>query len=151
MHGIGTVRDYSKRELLGAEYRFATLFFPGEELQISLPAATLNDAVRKPLTEAKARALLETMKEPSESLSKSWKVRSRGNQERLASGDPQKLIDVYRGLLEIQADRGSLNTSDRRQLSLATKLLTEELSVALSKPPEQVERLLEEIISDRAA
>ncbi|MCA9779115.1 MAG: hypothetical protein KC800_20445, partial [Candidatus Eremiobacteraeota bacterium] len=116
-HGIGTVRDYDKKELLGSEYKFAILFFPREELQISLPAKKLDDTVREPLSESKARELLGEMSEVQESLSKSWKIRSRKNQERLASGDPLQLYQVYRGLLELRSQKGSLNNSDRKQLA----------------------------------
>ena len=129
--------------MLGTEYKFAILFFPREELQISLPAKKLDDTVREPLNEAKARELLGEMSEMQESLSKSWKIRSRKNQERLSSGDPLQLYMVFRGLLELRSKKGSLNNSDRKQLTLSLELLAEELSVALDKTPEQIKLLLE--------
>jgi len=103
----------------------------------------LDDTVREPLSESKARELLGEMSEIQESLSKSWKIRSRKNQERLASGDPLQLYQVYRGLLELRSQKGSLNNSDRKQLALSLELLTEELAVALDQSPEQVKELLE--------
>ncbi|MFA5508575.1 MAG: CarD family transcriptional regulator [Vulcanimicrobiota bacterium] len=150
-HGIGTVRDYDKKELLGAEHKFAILFFPREELQISLPAKKLNDTVREPLTESKARELLSEMSDIQESPNKSWKIRSRQNQERLASGDPIQLYLVYRGLLELRNQKGSLNNSDRRQLTQSLELLAEELAVALGKTDEQARVLLEKTTALDAA
>jgi RNA polymerase-interacting CarD/CdnL/TRCF family regulator len=137
--------------LLGTEYKFAILFFPREELQISLPAKKLDETVREPLNEAKARELLDEMSGMHESLSKSWKIRSRKNQERLSSGDPLQLYMVFRGLLELRSEKGSLNNSDRKQLTLSLDLLAEELSVALDKTPEQIKVILEKTTSLDAA
>lgn len=137
--------------MLGTEYKFAILFFPREELQISLPAKKLDDTVRQPLSESKARELLDTMSDMQESLSNSWKVRSKKNQERLSSGDPLQLYQVYRGLLELRSKKGSLNNSDRRQLTQSLELLAEELAVALDQTPDQVKVLLEKTTALDAA
>lgn len=85
------------------------------------------------------------MKSFDETLSNSWKVRSRRNGERLSSGDPMQLYQVYRGLQLIKTKKGRLNNSDRRQHSLALELLTEELSHALEKTPEQTQAILERV------
>ena len=137
--------------MLGTEYKFAILFFPREELQISLPAKKLDDTVREPLSESKARELLDEMSDVQESLSTSWKIRSRKNQERLASGDPMQLYLVYRGLLDLRSRKGCLNNSDRKQLTLSLELLAEELAVSLGKTNEQVKRLLEKTTAPDAA
>jgi RNA polymerase-interacting CarD/CdnL/TRCF family regulator len=90
------------------------------------------------------------MRESSGSLSSSWKVRSRRNLERLSSGDPLQLYEVYQGLQELKEKKGRLNNSDRKQHSQALELLTEELSLALDKTPEQTQLLLEEVVSKRS-
>lgn len=142
-HGIGTVQDYDKKELLGAEYKFAILFFPRLDLQISLPAQKLGESVREPMSEEKALELLETLSASQEGLDKSWKVRSKNNQERLASGDPMQLLHVYKGLFDLKTEKGSLNNSDRRQLSQSLELLAEELAVALGQTPDEIKVRLE--------
>ena len=112
-----------------------------------MPAKNLDDTVREPISENKAQELLDSVNDDQESLSPSWKVRSRRNQERLSSGDPLQLFQVYRGLLELKTAKGSLNNSDRKQLNQSLELLADELAIALGKTSEQAKALLERATS----
>lgn len=144
LHGIGEVKDFEKKELLGTEYIFAVLFFPRQQLKISLPANKLDETVRTPLTDQQARDILETAQETSEPLNSSWKVRNRKNLERLASGDPVQLITVLRGLHAIREEKGNLNNSDRKHLTQSLDLLSDEFSVAFGEPIEETRQRLEQ-------
>lgn len=140
------MKDYEKKELLGSEYSFAVLFFPREELSMSLPAKKLDDSVREPLTQADAEELLSKAKEQIEPLNSSWKVRNRKNIERLASGDPVQLMTVLHGLQKLKDKKGSLNNSDRKHLTLSMELLIEEFSIALGESPEATKSRLEDVV-----
>ncbi len=127
---------------MGSKMAFATLFFPREELRMMVPKKTLNDNVRPPIGEKEALKVLDYLQEWDGSLSKQWKVRQRNNQERLESGDPIALSQVYKGLRRMQDKKGQLNTSDQRQLALSEALLVEILTAALDSTPESVEEKL---------
>lgn len=58
-----------------------------------------------------------------------------------------QLFHVYRGLLELKSNKGSLNNSDRKQLNQSLDLLAEELAIALGKTTEQAKALLERTTS----
>ena len=143
LHGIGQVTRFEKKELLGSELRFAILYFSREKLEVSLPANRLEEAVRNPLTAAKAKELLDGLEECEEKPDKNWKSRNRANQERLKSGDPQEVFKVFSTLEQLKRSKGSLNNSDRKQRALAMDLLIEELSMVLELDPEKLEAMLE--------
>lgn len=130
--------------MLGSKYQFAILYFERQDLELSLPAKKLDESVRNPISAEVAQSLLDELSDSTEALDASWKVRSRRNQERLSSGDPHQLLQVYRGLASIKLQKGSLNNSDRQQFNQSLELLTEELAIALGKPEEQVKMLLEQ-------
>jgi CarD family transcriptional regulator, regulator of rRNA transcription len=149
-HGIGTVKDYNTKEILGTEYSFAVLFFDREDLKVSLPAKKLEETIRKPISQDSATEILRTNSGNLEPLNSSWKVRNRKNLERLSSGDPLQLLTVFRGLQALKIKKGSLNNSDRRHLNMSLELLTEEFSVALGEPPETTRLRLEKAYSETA-
>ena len=142
-HGLGELKKFDTKEMLGTEYKFAILFFPRQQLEISLPAKNLETTVRKPLGEAKATALLEQMDEVEMVLDKNWKSRNRNNLERLSSGDPMEIFHVFQGLSAIKTQKGSLNNSDRKMHQLSLDLLVEELSYALNKTDDEITTILE--------
>lgn len=143
-HGMGEVQEFETKQLLGSEYSFVVLFFPREELRISMPANKLEDSVRKPLSPEHARSVLATPNDNLEPLHSSWKVRNRKIQERLSSGDPLEVLTVFRGLQALKEKKGSLNNSDRKHLDLSLDLLTEEFSAVLDESPERIRGRLEE-------
>lgn len=58
-----------------------------------------------------------------------------------------QLYHVFQGLQAIKEKKGSLNNSDRKQLTLAQELLAQELSLALGTDEEVMKEKLEEIAS----
>lgn len=150
-HGLGELKEYDTKEMLGTEYKFAILFFPRQKLEISLPSKNLDDTVRKPLGPAKAKALLEQMEEVEMTLDKNWKSRNRNNLERLSSGDPMEIFQVYQGLSTIKSQKGTLNNSDRKMHQLSLDLLVEELAFALNKSDDEMTTILENRATASAA
>ena len=143
-HGMGNVEEFETKQLLGSEYSFVVLYFPREELRVSMPKNKLDDSVRKPLTPKHAKSILATPTDNLEPLHTSWKVRNRKNQERLSSGDPLELLTVLRGLQALKEKKGSLNNSDRKHLDLSLDLLTEEFSAVLDEKPEHIRERFED-------
>ncbi len=143
IHGIGTVEAFETKNFAGTKATFATLYFPREDMRMMVPKKSLDDNVQPPLKKDEALEVLSFLEEWDGSLSKQWKVRQRKNQERLASGDAMELSTVYKGLRKIQDKKGRLNTTDRRQLAMAEKLLIEVLATALNKPEDFVEQRID--------
>lgn len=142
-HGIGTVKSFAEKEFAGLKARMAVLFFPRGELKVMVPEKQLDHTVRAPIGEDQARNVIEFIKSWDGKLSGKWKVRRKKNQERLESGDPFAVCEVFKGLRQILARKGKLNSHDRRQLAAAHDILLGELSHALPEAEEIVEARME--------
>lgn len=142
-HGIGTVKAVEEKEFAGVTARMAVLFFDRGGLKMLVPSKKLADSVRAPIGEQQARDVIDFIRNWDGKLSTQWKVRKSKNQERLESGDPFEVSQVYKGLRNLRSKRGELNTHDRRQLAAAHEILLGELAYALPETEEVVEKHLE--------
>lgn len=149
IHGIGTIEAFEEKEMMGQKFTFAFLFFERDGLKLMLPEKKLRENVRKPMDKLTAEGVFTQIEELEITLDKNWKIRSKRNRERLDSGNPLEVAEVYKGLAHIKLAKGSLNNSDRRQFDLSRDLLTEELSHALGHSPERTHQLLEACCSKR--
>ena len=137
---------------MGSKGEFATLYFPHEELRLSILKKNLDDQVREILTEDEAHEVIEYLSSFDEKLAKNWKSRNKNNQERLNSGDPRDLCEVAKGLMRLKKRREKpLSRSDRKQLKEAFRLLAEELGRVLDEKPETMRLKLREACIDSLA
>lgn len=143
--------SFEEKEFLGSRETFAILHFQREDLRMMVPRKSLPDTVRNPIKAGVAEKVLEHLESWDGALSGNWKTRNRKNQQRLESGDPFELSQVYKGLLALQEKKGRLNSSDRRQLHLSLDLLTEELAVALKATPEAARQWIAERCGEEEA
>ncbi|HIB64910.1 MAG TPA: hypothetical protein EYO33_07325 [Phycisphaerales bacterium] len=151
-HGIGTVKAIGEKEFLGETNEFATLYFPHEELRLSILKKDIDEHVRDIITEAEAHEIIEYLSSYDEKLAKNWKRRNHNNKERLTSGDPREICIVAKGLMELKYRRKKpLSNSDRRQLQRALRLLAEELGRVLDEEAEIMEEKLREACLDSLA
>ncbi len=124
---------------------FVTLYFDRESLKVIVPKRELDEQVRKLMNVQEARELLSYFESCDDTVSKSWKTRTRNNHERMISGDPKELCHVVKGLLSLQKKRGQLANSDKQQLRRALDILGEELGATLGKDKEAMIEELESI------
>lgn len=151
-HGIGTIRAIEEKEILGSKAEFATLYFPYEELKLTILEKDLDEQVREILTEEEAQEIIEYLSNFDEKLAKNWKRRNRNNKDRLTSGDPRELCEVAKGLMRLKSRRKApLSNSDRAQLQKAFRLLAEELGKVLDEEVETMEEKLREACLDSLA
>lgn len=144
-HGIGVIKSIQEKEILGSKAIFATLYFKREELKMTVPMGQLERLVRAVMDETKANEVLAYLEAWNDSLSSSWKMRKKNNQERLTSGNPMELCIVAKGLIRLNREKGSLATSDREQLQRSLEILAEELSAALGGEMEPMKERLEQV------
>ena len=73
-----------------------------------------------------------------------WSRRYKANQERLASGDINKVAEVVRDLWRRDQDRG-LSAGEKRMLAKARQILVGELSLATPVDDKKADTMMEEI------
>lgn len=151
-HGLGTIKAFENKEILGNKREFAVLYFPHEQLNLSVLKKELHKQVREIVTEDEAFEILEYLSNFEEKLTKNWKMRNHNNKERLTSGDPRELCEVAMGLMRMKSRREKpLSRSDRKQLQEAFRLLAEELGSVLDEETPAMEYKLREACLDSLA
>lgn len=143
IYGIGTIQAIQKVELLGSIREMVSIQL-SNGMQLMLPSKDLHDCVREPLARAHAERVLEHLKACPSNLAGDFKVRSRRNQERLASGDPFQLCELVKGLLW-RARQRPLANGDREQLHKAKELLAHEIAHVFERDHKLVAEELETI------
>lgn len=136
-HGIGQVESIRKRSFSGEnQSAFVEVFFKRDGLTLMLREKDLENTVRKPLSKADAKKLLDHLEGWSGNVRREWKARANANQQAIERGDPFGYADVYKGLSKLEQE-GTLRTTDRAHLNRSLDFLAEELANALGKTPEQ--------------
>lgn len=142
-HGIGRIQSIRRRSFLGEEpRRFAKLFFKREKLTVMMRPDDLEETVRNIISASEAKKVLEHLEECDASMSSQWKTRANRNQAAIDGGDPYDLARVYKGLVQMQANGGSLRAADRKHLQTSYQFLSEELAAALNKTLLQIEKMI---------
>lgn len=142
-HGIGTVQSIRKRSFSGPNgSKFATLFFPRNEITLMVRETDLDEMVRRPIEKNTALEIFEHIGTWEEPVSEQWKTRANALQKKLDDGSPFALAEVYKTLcLRQKAD--NLSAADRRQLSQSESRLVEELAMAFGHAETEVLKRME--------
>ena len=130
-HGVGQIQGSQETEILGSRQHFITISFDRTGLELNLPPDRLGDCARETLDADEALAVLKHLASCDTVLAHQYKVRHKNNLERLSSGDPYEFCDLIAGLSQLRKDRGCLTRTDQEHLRSATRILSDELAVAL--------------------
>ncbi|EEI25894.1 MULTISPECIES: CarD family transcriptional regulator [Corynebacterium] len=129
-HGAAEVAKTEQREHKGEMTDFLVLKILHSDLVVRVPVANaeyvgVRDVVGKEGLEKVFGMLRETDVEEAGN----WSRRYKANQERLASGDVNKVAEVVRDLWRRDQDRG-LSAGEKRMLAKARQILVGELALA---------------------
>jgi RNA polymerase-interacting CarD/CdnL/TRCF family regulator len=145
-HGVGKIESVGEFSFSGLDAaNYVQLYFERDELTMTVLEEDLPEVVRELISSEEAKELLGEIDAWEGKPSSQWKARANAHQAAIDSGDPFQYIKVLKGLAHLEND-GALRSSDREHLSKSLCLLTEELSCALKKTPQQVRRLLNRAI-----
>lgn len=92
----------------------------------------------------KASKVFSVLREIDVEEAGNWSRRYKANQERLASGDINKVAEVVRDLWRRDQDRG-LSAGEKRMLAKARQILVGELALASPVDEKKADTMLEEI------
>jgi CarD family transcriptional regulator len=140
-HGVGEVTDIQTRSLGGKERSFYILKVLENGMKIMVPIETAAAAGLRPVISRKdAKKVLDILKSDDVAVkTQPWNRRYREYMEMLKSGSPFEVAKVLRDLYRLKADK-DLSFGERRLLDTARSLLVTELTLALGKKEEAVEK-----------
>ena len=134
------------RTIKGEEKMYLKLKVAQGDLTIEVPAENVDlVGVRDVVGEEGLRKVFSVLRETDVEEAGNWSRRYKANQERLTSGDVNKVAEVVRDLWRRDQDRG-LSAGEKRMLSKARQVLVSELALAKKVTEEEAEGRLDKVL-----
>lgn len=154
-HGAAVIEGIEQRQFKGETVDYLVLRINQGDLSVKVPAANAEKVgVRDVVGEEGLRKVFSVLRETDVEEAGNWSRRYKANQERLTSGDVNKVAEVVRDLWRRDQDRG-LSAGEKRMLAKARQILVGELALAEGVDDKKTDALLEEmqqaIVRHRAA
>ena len=146
-HGAAVIADIETRMMGGEELEYLVLNINQSDLVVRVPTTKVElVGVRDVVGEEGLQKVFGVLRETDVEEAGNWSRRYKANQERLASGDVNKVAEVVRDLWRRDQDRG-LSAGEKRMLTKARSILVAELALAKEVDDERAEVLLDEILA----
>ena len=125
-HGAAVVEAIEQREMRGEVVDYLVLQIHQSDLTVRVPAMNAElVGVRDVVGEEGLLKVFSVLRETDVEEAGNWSRRYKANQERLASGDVNKVAEVVRDLWRREQDRG-LSAGEKRMLAKARQVLVGE-------------------------
>ncbi|MBK4137777.1 CarD family transcriptional regulator [Corynebacterium macginleyi] len=144
-HGAAVIEDIETREMGGEELEYLVLHINQSDLVVRVPKKNAdNVGVRDVVGKEGLEKVFSVLRDEDVEEAGNWSRRYKANQERLASGDINKVAEVVRDLWRRDQDRG-LSAGEKRMLSKARTILVGELALAQPVDDKKADTMMEEI------
>ena len=144
-HGAARIADIEQREMRGETLDYLVLQILHSDLEVRVPVKNSElVGVRDVVNEEGLQKVFSVLRETDVEEAGNWSRRYKANQERLASGDINKVAEVVRDLWRRDQDRG-LSAGEKRMLAKARQILVGELSLATPVDEKKADTMMEEI------
>ncbi len=129
-HGAALIQDIETREIGGETLEYLVLGINQSDLVVRVPIKNAETVgVRDVVGKEGLEKVFSVLRETDVEEAGNWSRRYKANQERLASGDINKVAEVVRDLWRRDQDRG-LSAGEKRMLAKARQILVGELALA---------------------
>lgn len=154
-HGAAVIKDIEHREMGGEMLEYLVLEIHQSDLVVRVPSKNAEHVgVRDVVGREGLEKVFSVLREIDVEEAGNWSRRYKANQERLASGDINKVAEVVRDLWRRDQDRG-LSAGEKRMLAKARQILVGELALATpvdeAKADEMAQQIEQTIERHRAA
>ena len=144
-HGAAVIEDVETREMGGEELEYLVLHINQSDLVVRVPKKNAdNVGVRDVVGKEGLEKVFSVLRDEDVEEAGNWSRRYKANQERLASGDINKVAEVVRDLWRRDQDRG-LSAGEKRMLGKARTILVGELALAKPVDEKKADTMMEEI------
>ena len=129
-HGAAVIEKKEQRQIKGETVDYLVLKVHQGDLTVRVPEKNAESVgVRDVVGEEGLLKVFSVLRETDVEEAGNWSRRYKANQERLASGDVNKVAEVVRDLWRRDQDRG-LSAGEKRMLAKARPVLVGELALA---------------------
>ena len=151
-HGAAKIADIEQREIGGETLDYLVLQILQSDLEVRVPVKNTElVGVRDVVNEEGLQKVFSVLREEDVEEAGNWSRRYKANQERLASGDINKVAEVVRDLWRRDQGKG-LSAVEKRMLGKARHILVGELALAEpvdEKKVEEMEEAIRKIIDEQ--
>lgn len=143
-HGAAVIEAIEQRELKGEMLDYLVLKVHQGDLVVRVPAKNAEAVgVRDVVGEEGLLKVFSVLRDTDVEEAGNWSRRYKANQERLQSGDVNKVAEVVRDLWRRDQDRG-LSAGEKRMLAKSRQILVGELALAEGVDNEKADALYQE-------
>ena len=144
-HGAAVIEDIETREMGGETLEYLVLHINQSDLVVRVPIKNAdNVGVRDVVGKEGLEKVFSVLRDEDVEEAGNWSRRYKANQERLTSGDVNKVAEVVRDLWRRDQDRG-LSAGEKRMLAKARQILVGELALAEGVDDKKTDALLAEM------
>ncbi|WPF65842.1 MULTISPECIES: CarD family transcriptional regulator [unclassified Corynebacterium] len=144
-HGAAVIENIEQREIGGETLEYLVLKINQSDLVVRVPIKNAElVGVRDVVGDEGLRMVFGMLRETDVEEAGNWSRRYKANQERLASGDVNKVAEVVRDLWRRDQDRG-LSAGEKRMLAKARQILVGEIALADTEDKEKADAFLNEV------
>ena len=144
-HGAARIADIEQREMGGETLEYLVLQINQSDLVVRVPSKNVElVGVRDVVGKEGLEKVFSVLREIDVEEAGNWSRRYKANQERLASGNINKVAEVVRDLWRRDQDRG-LSAGEKRMLAKARQILVGELALASPVDEKKADTMMEEI------
>lgn len=144
-HGAAVIDDIETRRMGEEELEFLVLKINQSDLVVRVPVKNAElVGVRDVVGDEGLRKVFGVLRETEVEEAGNWSRRYKANQERLASGDVNKVAEVVRDLWHRDQDRG-LSAGEKRMLAKARQVLVGEIALADTLDEKKADAFLREL------
>ena len=151
-HGAARIADIEQREMRGETLDYLVLQILHSDLEVRVPVKNSElVGVRDVVNEEGLQKVFSVLRETDVEEAGNWSRRYKANQERLASGDINKVAEVVRDLWRRDQGKG-LSAGEKRMLGKARQILVGELALAEpvdEKKVEEMDKQIQAIIDEQ--
>lgn len=147
-HGAARIVAIGDHELKGVTRRYIKMQVladpSGNGLTIEIPEKNLKKVGVRDIVDAKAVSkVFKILRTPIEEEKTNWSRRFKLNQEKIASGDVNKIAEVVRDLAQRDDLDHGLSAGEKRMLLRARSILSSEISLSEKVSVDETEHLLD--------
>lgn len=146
-YGVGRIISIEEKNFSGQKKVFYVLKILRNGIKVMVPQKNANgNGLRCLIDEKKTSRIFRILKNKEISVNhQNWTKRFREYQNKIKTGSAYEVAEVIKDL-HLTSLRKDLSFGEKRILEMAQKLLVQELSIALSKSEEEIEKKIKKCL-----
>lgn len=147
IYGAGIIIDIQDIEIFGDTKSYYILKLPINNIQISIPTESSDDAnIRPVISIEEGKKVAEVLKSESTQMNKNWGKRYRENLKSIKTGDIFEIADVVKNLTILDLEKG-LSASEKKMLTNCKRVLISELVIIGALDKEEASKIIDDMIT----